>query len=106
MYLYYLDLYSRIDGRWYFKRRAVSELYGVALGDTPVGPNKVRWPGRAERDGTWHAHFPSWQEFWNNPEADSAPVGPAAAPDSFIDTLRRGERRVIPPDFSWAQKKA
>lgn len=104
MYLYYLDIYKRIDGQWYIKRRAPCELYGVDSTQAPVGPRKVRWPGREPYEGTWHAHFPSWDEFWSDPSIDERPVAPAAPPDGFIDALRRGERRVIPPDFSWAEK--
>ena len=105
MYLYYLDIYKRVDGVWLFKRRAPCELYGVVSTMSPAGPKKVRWPGRQPHDGTWHAHFPSWKAFWENPDADAAPVGPAAPPERFIDQIRRGDRRVIPPDFSWADKK-
>ncbi|MGE0387206.1 MAG: nuclear transport factor 2 family protein [Gammaproteobacteria bacterium] len=104
MYMYYLDLYSRVDGRWYFKRRAPSELYLTPVDRHPVGPHKIRWPGQPARDGTWHANFPSWEEFWKHPERDAAPVPAPAAPDRFIDTMRRGERRPIPPDFSWAKR--
>lgn len=105
MYLYYLDIYKRIDGVWYFKRRAPCELYGVPTEDKPVGPNKVRWPGRPPHEGTWYAHFPSWTEFWASPDSDALPVREPAPQERFIDTVRRGERRVLPPDLTWAEKK-
>ena len=106
MYLYYLDIYKRVDGIWYIKRRAPCELYGVATTDAPVGPDKVRWPGRPPHDGTWHKHFPSWQEYWASAAPGEDPVKPEAPPDKFLDTMRRGERRVFPMNFDWAKNQA
>lgn len=100
-YLYYLDLYTRIDGIWYIKRRVPSELYGVDMLERPVGPNKLRWPDHAHAEGNWHKHFPSWAAFWADPARDNQPPPAPAAPDKFIDTMRRGERRPIPPNFDW-----
>lgn len=105
MYLYYLDLYSRRGGVWYFKRRATCELYAAPSDEAPVGDRKIRWPGREPVDGTWHAHFASWREFWEKPEHDDAVVRSPFETGSFIDGMRRGERRPIPPDFSWAMKQ-
>lgn len=105
MYLYYLDVYRRIDGRWYFKRRAPCELYAASMDEHPVGPHKIRWPGQAVRDGTWHAHFPSWEAFWRDPPPDDLPVAPPAELDKFLDTMRKGKRTVIAPDFSWAKPR-
>lgn len=104
MVLYYLDIYKRIDGIWYIKRRATAELFVTNLLDPPVGPNKLRWPGRGLGDGTWYSHFPSWQAFWSNPEGVNDAVPLPAPPEKFLDTLRRGERSVIAPDYSWANK--
>jgi ketosteroid isomerase-like protein len=106
MYLYYLDLYRRIGGRWFFGRRAVSQIYAVDIAERPTGALKVRWPGRPDRDGTWHAHFPSWESFWKDPDAVNAPVPPPPPPEKFIDTMRRGDRKVIPPDYSFVKKDA
>lgn len=105
MYLYYLDVYRRDQGRWYIKRRAPCELYAAPLNEHPCGPNKIRWPGLPAREGTWHAHFPSWEAFWKDAAGDAAPVPAPAGPNKFLDTMRHGERRVIPPDFGWAEKK-
>lgn len=99
MYLYYLESYARRNGRWYFQRRIVSRLLASASDEAPVGDKKVRWPGRPAVDGTWHAHFPSWEAFWADPEADSAPVRPAPPPEGFVDDMRRGDRSVIYADF-------
>lgn len=105
MILYYLDIYKRVDGIWYIKRRATSELYVTDILDRPAGPNKLRWPGREEHDGTWYKHFPSWEEFWANPDGVNDAVPLPAPPEKFLDTLRRGDRSVIPPDYSWAKKQ-
>lgn len=105
MYLYYLDAYRRIDGRWFFKRRVPCELYAAGVGEHPTGPNKIRWPGKPPREGHWHANFPSWAAFWDQPERHEAAVPPPAPIDKFIDTMRRGERKAIPPDYSWAESK-
>jgi ketosteroid isomerase-like protein len=103
MYLYYIDSYRRDGGRWFIKRRVPCELYAADINERPVGPGKVRWPDRPVRDGTWHAHFPSWAAFWANPNKDHDPVPPPPPADGFIDTMRRGDRKVIPPDFGWAR---
>lgn len=105
MYLYYLDTYARRNGRWYFRRRIVSRLFAAPLDEAPVGPNKVRWPGQPPTEGTWHAHFPSWDAFWTDPEADGTPVRSEAPAGGFVDDMRRGDRSVIYADFSWAEQK-
>lgn len=101
VYLYYLDLYTRVGGVWRFKRRVPNELYGVDMLERPAGPKKLRWPGHEPAEGAWHTHFPSWDEFWADPALDRAPVPPPAAQDKFLDTMRRGERRPRPPNFAW-----
>lgn len=100
MYLYYLDTYARINGRWYFRRRITSELYAVPSDEPPIGEKKMRWPGRPKVEGTWHAHFPSWREFWFDPDGDHNPVRPEAPTGGFLDDMRRGDRSVVFPDFS------
>lgn len=62
-----------------------------------------RWSGSSPRPGTWHAHFPSRQEFRDNPDGDNAPVSPPALPEESLDTMRRGDRSVRPPDFGWTR---
>jgi len=101
VYLYYLDLYTRVEGGWKFKRRVPCELYGADMLERPTGPKKLRWPGHEPADGAWHRHFPSWTEFWSNPASDATAPAASAARDAFLDTMRRGERRPMPPDFSW-----
>lgn len=103
VYLYYLDVYRRDHGRWYFKRRNPSELYGADVLERPE-PGLIHWPGAGTRKGTWHGHFPSWADFWANPESGAAPVRAEAPADGFLDQVRRGERRVLPMDFSFSNK--
>jgi ketosteroid isomerase-like protein len=90
MYLYYLDSYRRVDGRWYFRRRLNHILYAADMLERPIGARKVRWPGAVTQDGNWHDSFPSWQAFWADPKSGDKPVAPPAAADKFIDTMRRG----------------
>jgi ketosteroid isomerase-like protein len=104
VYLYYLDLYTRVDGRWYIKRRNPSELYGADSLQRPQA-NVIDWPGVGVRGGTWHAHFPSWDEFWADPGNAEVPVRAEAPPEGFIDALRRGNRKVVPMDFGFAARK-
>jgi len=101
VYLYYLDLYVREADVWRFRRRVPNELYGVDMLERPTGPLKLRWPDHAPTEGTWHAHFPSWAEFWADTAYDTAPIAPAAGPDRYLDTMRRGERRPRAPNFDW-----
>ncbi len=102
VYLYYLDIYERRGGRWYFKRRNPSELYGADVLERPR-PGVIAWPGAGERGSTWHAHFPSWDEFWANPEAAMVPVREEPPVNGFIDAMRRGVRKVVPMNWSWSK---
>lgn len=89
MQMLYIDRYKRVDGRWYFQWRLPLSLYGSDLNKPPVGDRKIRWPGAEPIEGTFHSAFPSWQEFWANPDIGEHPLRPAAA-ESFIQALRRG----------------
>lgn len=102
--LYYLDLYHRHEGRWYFRGRVPSELFGADALERPV-PGWVKWPGAADRPGYWHKHFPSWTEFWENPGQGDTPVRPPAPEGRFIDDLRRGDTRLFPIDFDFSRNK-
>lgn len=102
VYLYYLDIYRRDADRWYFRRRNPSELYGADVLERPEA-GIIHWPGTGDRRGTWHGHFPSWQAFWDAEPAEPAPSVATEAPvDGFIDAMRRGNRRVLPMDFSFS----
>ncbi|MDF8334962.1 nuclear transport factor 2 family protein [Novosphingobium cyanobacteriorum] len=104
VYLYYLDLYRRENGRWYFRRRNPSELYGADVLERPQ-PGIIHWPGAPDRFGSWHAHFPSWAEFWEKDDAPDTAIAPEPARDAFIDSMRRGERRVVAMDFAFSKRR-
>jgi hypothetical protein len=87
----YLDRYERRAGRWYFQRRTPLFWYECDVTDPPVGPNKLRWPGRRAAEGAFHDAFASWERFTADPSAVAdLPVVEPSAPDRFIDSLRAG----------------
>ena len=89
MQMMYIDDYERIDGQWFFRRRLPLYWYAVDLNKPPIGPNKMRWPGRDPYEGGYHGYFPSWKEFWERGGDSGEPV-PAPAPvGEFINRLRR-----------------
>lgn len=90
MQMMYVDRYQRIAGSWYFRRRLPLYWYATDLNRPPVGPQKMRWPGREAHDGSFHDYFPSWTEFWSRSGDDGAPVATPAPLDRFIETMRRG----------------
>lgn len=93
--LAYLDSYRRDGGRWYFVRRTPLFWYRSDIADPPLGRRKLRWPGTAPQEGSFHEAFPSWQEFW---AAESGhldrTVSPQAPPDAWLHTLRRTDEPV------------
>lgn len=103
--LLYHDRYQRRDGRWYFRGRVQQRLYATAEADPPVGPNKVRWPGRDALDGHYHDAFASWARFWGEGQgaapAETEPPEQAAdeASDRFISRLRGGTSLPKPPRY-------
>jgi len=90
MQMLYWDDYERIRGRWYFRRRLPCYWYAADPRQPPLGELKMRWPGRAPYEGTWHALWPTWKEFWANPRAGEAEVAPPAALGEFLTRMRRG----------------
>ncbi len=86
----YLDRYERRDGRWYFQRRTPLFWYECDITDPPVGPNKLRWPGRAKVEGAFHAAFPSFERYQSHPDIGDRPLTDEFPPDDFIDLLREG----------------
>lgn len=91
MQMMYHDRYERIDGRWYFRRRQPLYWYATDLNKPPIGNRKMRWPGREPYEGSFHALFPSWAEFWASADGDSAALADPAPLDRFIETMRRGQ---------------
>ncbi|KUI21601.1 hypothetical protein AU193_13630 [Mycobacterium sp. GA-1285] len=88
--LAYLDSYQRRDAHWYFLKRTPLFWYESDITDPPVGPQKMRWPGRPRHDGNLHDAFPSWQDFWNaDPGRLDAPVRAPAPVGAWLRALRR-----------------
>lgn len=91
MQMLYWDDYERIDGRWLFRRRLPCYWYATDLNKPPVGDRKMRWPGREPYEGSWHALWPSWKDFWAHvPGADLPAVAEPAPLEQFLATMRRG----------------
>lgn len=92
MQMLYWDDYERIDGRWYFRRRLPCYWYASDLNKAPIGDMKMRWPGREPYHGTFHDLFPSWKEFWGEPEKrEGLPEVAEPLPlDGFLEGMRRG----------------
>lgn len=97
--LAYLDSYRRRDGHWYFLKRTPLFWYESDITDPPLGPQKMRWPGRPRHDGNLQQEFPSWQDFWSaDPGRHDTPVAAPAPVGAWLRTLRRGraDPRVDP----------
>ena len=90
MQMLYWDDYQRIDGRWYFRRRLPCYWYATDLNKPPLGELKMRWPQRERYEGSWHALWPSWREFWAQAPADEPQVAAAAPLGEFLQRMRRG----------------
>lgn len=90
MQMMYYDRYRRIDGRWYFARRQPLYWYATDLNKPPVGPGKMRWPDREPYEGSFHALFPSWHEYWDRDGPGEGPLAEPAPLEEFIETMRRG----------------
>lgn len=92
MTMLYWDRYERIDGRWLFRRRLPLYWYATDLASTPIGANKMRWPGREPYEGGYHDFFPSWRAFWasdfdvDRDVAEPAPLG------EFLARMQPDER--------------
>ena len=90
MQMLYWDEYERLAGRWYFRRRLPCYWYATDLNKPPVGELKMRWPGRERYEGTWHALWPSWKQFWAAPPRGEPQVAAPAPLGQFLKRLRRG----------------
>ena len=51
MQMLYWDSYSRVDGRWLFKKRLPMYWYATDLNKPPLGDQKMRWPGQENYEG-------------------------------------------------------
>ena len=90
MQMMYWDHYERRAGSWFFRRRLPLYWYASDINSPPVGDRKMRWPGREPYAGGWHALWPSWREFWDNPPDGLPEVAAPAPPEQFLATMRRG----------------
>jgi hypothetical protein len=104
----YLDRYERRDGRWYFQRRTPLFWYQCDITNPPVGEQKLRFPGHEWTDGAFHEPFPSWNEFWADPDYGDRPVATAARFNGFLEGMRRGRTtpRVNPAGGSATAPKS
>ena len=87
MQMMYYDSYERIKQRWYFRRRVPLYWYATDLNKPPIGDRKMRWPGREPYEGGWHDMWPSWQQFWANPNTPEQAVSEPAPLDEFIKSM-------------------
>jgi hypothetical protein len=90
MQMLYWDDYERIAGRWYFRRRLPCYWYATDLNRPPLGEKKMRWPEREPYEGSWHALWPSWKEFWARKPGTLPQVAAPAPLEEFLDAMRRG----------------
>ncbi|HTT42727.1 MAG TPA: nuclear transport factor 2 family protein [Steroidobacteraceae bacterium] len=90
MQMLYWDDYERIAGRWYFRRRLPCYWYATDLNKPPLGPRKMRWPGRERYEGAWHELWPTWKAFWADPPAGEPEVAAPAPLGQFLRRMRRG----------------
>jgi uncharacterized protein (TIGR02246 family) len=90
MQMMYYDRYTRVEGLWRFARRQPLYWYATDLNKPPVGARKMRWPGREPYEGSFHALFPSWKDYWDRGAPGDGPLAPPAPLEQFIETMRRG----------------
>jgi hypothetical protein len=90
MQMLYWDDYERIGARWYFRRRLPCYWYATDLNKPPLGPRKMRWPGREPYEGAWHELWPSWKQFWAHRPAGAPEVAAPAPLGRFLQRMRRG----------------
>jgi hypothetical protein len=89
MQMLYLDTYERRGGRWYFAcQRFLGRWYAAESTAPPIGACKVRWPGRAPVEGTFHDPFPAYREFWSADGLGSDPIADVD-PSRFLRTMLR-----------------
>jgi len=91
MKMLYLDNYERRKGAWFFSRqRFLGSWYAAEWRAPPVGPQKIRWPGRKPVDGKFHDAFPTYKEFWEAQSLADTPVT-AVVPEHFLRTMLRDQ---------------
>lgn len=94
MTMTYWDRYERLDGVWRFRRRLPLYWYATDLNAPPIGPQKMRWPGRDPYEGGYADFWPSWEAFWSSEYVADSDV-PASAPmDEFLSRMQPREDRA------------
>ena len=77
--LRYHDRYERRDdGKWYFRWRRVHLFYVTDMLERPMGPDRVRWPGRDTSAAEMPFIDENWQRFYgaDGPGAGLGPYEP------------------------------
>ena len=92
MQMLYWDSYSRVDGRWLFKKRLPMYWYATDLNKPPLGDQKMRWPGQENYEGYFNDLFPSWKEFWSSEYIRDNDVAKPVEANSFLKALRRDSK--------------
>jgi ketosteroid isomerase-like protein len=65
----YTDSYARFGDQWYFAAQRVHELvYGAPPLTRPNALPAANWPASQIGRGTLPAGWPSWREFWSQPD--------------------------------------
>jgi hypothetical protein len=95
MTMMYWDRYERIGGTWLFRRRLPLYWYAADLRTPPLGPRKMRWPGREWYDGGYAQFWPSWREFWEPGFTPDSDVPPPAPLDAFLLRMRPQEKTSV-----------
>jgi hypothetical protein len=85
----YFDEYVRVGRRWYFRRRRPMPWYYTDVLDRPVGPERLRWPGQPAARAPLPQWWPSWAEYWDDPDVARRPAPPDGPDDTFLRRLRR-----------------
>ena len=104
------DRYEKHAGRWFFgEMRAILLWYASDMTQPPIGPDKVRRPGRPAQAGTMHALSPAWEEFRAQSGEPDRPIRPMTARKRFLDSIRRSTawpESQAPRDFATRAKPA
>lgn len=89
----YDDIYERVGGEWYFRRRLHLRWYAADMLERPLGPDKIRWPGEPPRPGHFQEAFPSWDEYWAVPRLLDDSVQPRFEKSAFLKGMRASTPR-------------